>query len=69
MEDKDSIIRQQGLIMADQTNTINQLRTELAYHRQWEHRIACPWSFFWWLLLQDVWPFRLWYGRFDGGQQ
>lgn len=66
MEDKDAIIRQQGLIIADQTNTINQLRTELAPHRQWDSFARRErWRFALWLLINDVWPFSLWYHRFD----
>lgn len=65
MEDKEAIIRQQRLIIRDQQATINQQRTELAYHRQFEHSRNHPWFFFWWLLLHNVWPFRWWYGRFD----
>jgi len=63
-ENKDAIIRQQWLIITDQQTTINQQRTELAYHRQFESRQE-PWRFALWLLLHDLWPFSVWYHRHE----
>ena len=41
---------------------------ELAEHRDLHKNIKNgPWGFFWWLLLGNVWPFSIWYHRFDGG--
>ena len=66
MEDKDAIIRQQALIIRDVTDTNNKLRTELAPHRRWNNFARKqPWRFALFLLLNDVWPFSLWYGRFE----
>lgn len=65
---KDAIIRQQELIIKDYQTTINQQHIELAHHREREHHIDhCRWGFALWLLLNDLWPFSLWYHRFDGG--
>jgi hypothetical protein len=38
---------------------------ELAEHRQFVHTRNHPWRFFWWLVLRNVWPFSIWYSRFD----
>ncbi len=38
---------------------------ELAEHRQFEHSRNHPWQFFWWLVLRNVFPFSIWYHRFD----
>ena len=39
---------------------------ELAEHRDLHTHIKKgPWGFFWWLLLENVWPFSVWYHRFD----
>jgi DNA-binding IclR family transcriptional regulator len=67
---KDTIIKQQELIIRDQQTTIDTLHNELAHHREREHLIDdSRWGFALWLILNDVWPFSLWYHRFDGGQQ
>lgn len=55
-------------IIREQTETMNQQRIELAHHREFsEYSRKHPWQFFLWLLLNNVWPFSLWYHRFDGG--
>lgn len=65
---KDAIIKQQELIIRDLTTTNNALRIELAPHRQWNSFARQqPWRFALFLLLSEVWPFSLWYHRFDGG--
>jgi hypothetical protein len=39
---------------------------ELAEHRDiHEHIKKGPWRFALWCLLHEVWPFSIWYGRFD----
>jgi hypothetical protein len=38
---------------------------ELANHRQFEHSRNHPWAFFWYCMLRNVWPFSIWYHRFD----
>lgn len=69
MEDKDAIIQQQWSIIKDQQTTINQLRTELAPFRTWNSFARRePWRFALYLLLKDIWPFSLWYGRFECNQ-
>lgn len=68
MEDESAVVKHLRLIIQDQAKIINQQHIELAEHREREHLIAdCPWGFALWLLLNDVWPFSLWYHRFDGG--
>lgn len=66
MEDKDAIIRQQWAIIKDQQTTIGKQRVELAEHRERERYIdGQRWGFALWLLLNDLWPFSLWFHRFD----
>lgn len=39
---------------------------ELAEHRDLQDHIKeGPWRFALWLLLENVWPFSVWYHRFD----
>jgi hypothetical protein len=40
---------------------------ELAKHRQFDIVSKDRWGYFWWLLLNNIWPFSIWYHRFDGG--
>jgi hypothetical protein len=54
----------QKLAETRRLNLLAQCR-ELAEHRQFEHSRNHPWGFFWWLLLENIWPFSLWYHRFD----
>ena len=72
---KDRIIEQQqekmtqleDLAEARRLNLMYQTK-ELAEHRDLrEHIRQGPWRLFWWLLLENVWPFSVWYHRFDGG--
>ena len=57
-------------LIREQTTLLNQQRVELAHHRELhEHIQHGPWRFARWLLLNDLWPFSLWYHRFDGGAQ
>ena len=61
---KDAIIEQLRLIIRDQTATINTLRTEIAPHRIWtSYARRQPWRFALFLLLKDIWPWSMWYGR------
>lgn len=57
---KDAIIRQQALIIKDQTETINQQRctiAELQYHiHQHDLLYEHPWQYFFWRVF--VWPFH-----------
>jgi hypothetical protein len=71
LDAKDHIIEQQEekitlleeLAETRRLNLMAQTR-ELAEHRQFEHYSRKDrWGFFWWLLLQNVWPFSIWYGR------
>jgi len=69
---KDRIIGQQeeqiGLLaVLAETRRLNLMAQsqELAEHRQFEESRNHPWQFFWWLLLRNVWPFSVWYHRFD----
>ena len=69
---KDRIIEQQqenialleDLVEARRVALVNQAQ-ELAHHRSFEHSRKHPWRFFWWLVLNNVWPFSVWYHRFD----
>jgi hypothetical protein len=62
---KDAIIEQQRLIIRDQLLVIDKQRCELAERRQFSAASEHPWQYFWWLLLHDLWPFSIWYGRFN----
>jgi hypothetical protein len=52
------LAEQRRLVHLHQTRELAEWR---AYGVARKHR----WGFFWWLLLQDVWPFSIWYHRFD----
>ena len=60
LEEKCSLLEE--LAETSRLNLMAQCR-ELAEHRQFDSAIKHPWSFFGWLLLRNVWPFSLWYGR------
>jgi hypothetical protein len=39
---------------------------ELADHRDLhQYSRKSRWGFFWWLALNNIWPFSIWYHRFD----
>ena len=66
MEDESAVVKHLRLIIRDLTEENNRLRTELAPHRQWDNFAKRErWRFALFLLLSDVWPFSLWYHRFD----
>ncbi len=52
-------------LMLKQNDIINKQRCELAYHRQFDRSRKHLWHFFWWLLINNVWPFSIWYHRFE----
>lgn len=62
-EEKIELYEQLRVAMEKQ---IERQRLELAEHRQW-YRFAKsePWHFACWLMFKDVWPFSIWYHRFD----
>lgn len=73
LDAKDRIIEQQQeqitllqeLAETRRVNLMVQCK-ELAEHRDLHTHIRKgPWGFFWWLLLENVWPFSVWYHRFD----
>lgn len=72
LEAKDTIISKQQeaitlleqLAEARRVAFVNQCK-ELAEHRQFDNSHKHPWLFFWFCLLRNVWPFSLWYGRFQ----
>ena len=72
IEAKDKIIGQQQEQIALLEELAEQRRIafhhqskELAELRQYHHVNKCRWGFFWWLLLHNVWPFTLWYRKFE----
>lgn len=64
---KDAVLRQQELIIKDQTGIINQQRcriAELEYNRHHYDLIYTqPISFLWWFWRSRVFPFSLLYGH------
>jgi len=63
-ENKDAIIRQQKLIIADQLDTIAKQHLELARLRELNYYTERePWRYCLWLMFRHIWPFSLLWNR------
>ena len=66
IEHQAELLRSQSTICQCQRSVLEAQRLELAERRLKDRLIdAEPWGFALFLLLKDVWPFSLWYHRFD----
>jgi hypothetical protein len=54
----ESIVEQRRLTLMYQSK-------ELADLREYHHVNKQRWGFFWYLVLSNVWPFSIWYHRFE----